>query len=102
MNIAYASIVASLFFALSASGPVWASDDAPLPSAASEMTQEEYAAYRARIREQLEAAPQAESKDEEQATTRRRSNNGYGQGYRARQDRARDTGGMGRASGRGR
>lgn len=102
MNISHASVAASLLFAMLASGPVWASDDAPLSSAASEMTQEEYAAYRARIREQLEASKKAENKDDEEATRHRKSNNGYGQGYRARQDRARNDGGMGRASGRGR
>ncbi|MFH2134156.1 MAG: hypothetical protein ABII81_03135 [Pseudomonadota bacterium] len=101
MNIPYVSIFASLLFALLASGPVQAGDDAPLPSAASEMTQEEYTAYRARIREQLEASKKAEDKDEA-AVTQRKNNNGYGQGYRARQDRARNNGGMGRASGRGR
>ncbi len=100
MNIRHASILASLLFALSAFNPVWASDDAPLPSASSEMTQEEYTAYRARIREQMDAAQQAEKKDEE-ATKHRKSNNGYGQGYRARQERAGGGTGMGRGSGRG-
>jgi uncharacterized membrane protein len=101
MNIRYASILTSLSFVLLAGGPVWASDDAPLPSASTEMTQEEYSAYRERIREQLDAAQQAEKKDEE-VTKRRRSNNGYGQGYRARQERAGGGAGMGRTSGRGR
>jgi hypothetical protein len=101
MNIRNASILASLLFALSVIDPVWASDDAAFPSASSEMTQEEYTAYRERIREQLDATQQAEKKDEE-VTKHRKSNNGYGQGYRARQERARNSGGMGRASGRGR
>lgn len=102
MNIRYASILVPLLFALTAFDPVWASDDAPLPPAASEMTQEEYAAYRARIREQLEASRQADTKDEDEATQRPRSSQGYGQGYRARQERARGSGDMGRAGGRGR
>jgi len=101
MNIRYAAIFASLSLALLASEPAWASDDATLPPATTDMTQEEYAAYRARIREQLKAAQQEENKSEaETTTTRRKSSNGYGQGYRARQERA--GGGMGHAGGRGR
>jgi hypothetical protein len=105
MNTRYAAIFASLSFALLANGQVWAREDAALPPASSEMTQEEYAAYRARIREQLKAAQQAENKDEAdqdkaETKTRRKPNKGYGQGYRARQERA--GGGMGRAGGRGR
>lgn len=107
MNTRYVSIIASLLFALMASDAVRASEDASLPSVSTEMTQEEYAAYRARIREQLEAAQQAESKEEadkEQAetTTRRKPDNGYGQGYRARQERSRGEGMMGRGAGRNR
>ena len=100
MNIRYVSILTSLLFALLASGPVRAGDDAPLPSANSEMTQEEYAAYRARTGEQLEAAQQEARKDEA-AGTQRRAGSGYGQGYHARQERARGSGDMGRAGGRG-
>ncbi|MBA3023784.1 MAG: hypothetical protein KKG03_06045 [Gammaproteobacteria bacterium] len=103
MNIRYASLLASLLFALSASAPVQASEDAPLPTAPSEMTQEEYDAYRARVREQMEAAQQTENKDEAAATTtRRNTGNGYGQGYRARQERAGGNGAMGRTGGHGR
>lgn len=103
MNIRYASLFASLLFALSASAPVQATEDAPLPTAPSEMTQEEYDAYRARVREQMEAAQQAENKDEAAATTtRRNTGNGYGQGYHSRQERAGGGGAMGRTGGHGR
>ncbi len=101
MTIRHTSILLALWVALSAFNPVWAADGDGLPATTSEMTQEEYAAYRARIREQLDAAPQAENKDEATATTHRRNNNGYGQGYRARQERSR-SGGMGYGGGRGR
>lgn len=100
MTLRYASIFTSLLFALLASAPVQAGEDAPLPTIPSEMTQEEYAAYRARVREQMEAAQQAESKEE--AAARRKTGNGYGQGYRARQERAGGSGTMGRTGGRGR
>ena len=104
MNIRNASLSASLLFALLASAPLLAAEEAVLPPATSEMTREEYAAYRARIREQLEAAQQTEGKDEAdnddaETTTRRKPDRGYGQGYHARQERA---GGMSRAGGRGR
>jgi hypothetical protein len=101
MNIRYASIFAALLFALSANAPVRAADDAPLVIAPGEMTQEEYAAYRARIREQMEAAQQADNKEAAATSPRRNPGNGYGQGYRARQERA-GGGAMGRAGGHGR
>jgi hypothetical protein len=101
MNIRNASLFAALLFTLSVNAPVRASEEMPLSSATGEMTQEEYAAYRARIREQLEAAQQAEGKAEE-VVPQRRNSSGYGQGYRARQERARGNGDMGRVSGRGR
>lgn len=107
MNKRNALIFASLLFAVLASGPAGAVEESSLPPASSEMTQEEYAAYRARIREQLKAAQQTEGKDdagkqEAEATTRRNPGSGYGQGYRARQERAGGAGGMGRSGGRGR
>lgn len=100
MNIRNLSIIASMLFALTAIDPVWAEEDTVLPAGSSEMTQEEYAAYRARIREQLDAAQQAEDKNDEATMTNRRNTNGYGQGYRARQERARSGGGMGGGRGR--
>ncbi len=87
---------------MSVNAPVRASEDASLPSAASEMTLEEYTAYRARIRDQMEATQQAENKEDAAKTTRRNTGNGYGQGYRARQERAGGNGAMGRTGGRGR
>lgn len=102
MNIRYASFFTALLFALMASAPAQAGEGASLPTAPSEMTQEEYDAYRARVREQMEAAQQAENKDEAATTTRRNTGNGYGQGYRARQERAGGNGAMGRTGGHGR
>lgn len=56
------------------------------------MTQEEYEAYRARIQSQLEQAAdtgkaQAGQEEEADATSTQRASGGYGQGYRARQER---------------
>ncbi|NCN89777.1 MAG: hypothetical protein GW936_10150, partial [Gallionella sp.] len=87
---------------LLSSTAVWAAESEPVPPASSEMTQEDYAAYRAGIQKQLEVAQQAERKDETQTTTRHKPNEGYGQGYRERQQRTRGNGSTGRASGHGR
>ena len=95
-------ILASLLFTLLSSTAVWAAESEPVPPASSEMTQEDYAAYRARIQKQLEVAQQAERKDETETTTRHKPNEGYGQGYRERQQRTRGNGSTGRASGHGR
>jgi len=102
MNIRYLSSSSLLVFALWSGSPAWADDVISSPPVSSEMTQEEYAAYRARIREQMEAAEQSGGKEEERSATRRRSSDGYGQGYRTRQERARSSGGMGYGGGRGR
>jgi len=95
-------ILASLLFTLLSSTAVWAAESEPVPPASSEMTQEDYAAYRAGIQKQLEVAQQAERKDETETTTRHKPNEGYGQGYRERQQRIRGNSSMGHASGHGR
>ncbi|GAB5605841.1 hypothetical protein [Sideroxyarcus sp. TK5] len=101
MNMRHPYFLASLLFALLASGVARAEETPPAYPAMGEMTQEEYAAYRARISKQLEEKEQSGS-SEAKETRIRKPANGYGQGYRARQERARDAGMMGRAAGRNR
>lgn len=67
------------------------------------MTQEEYEAYRARIQGQLEQAgdtvkPQTAEGEEAAPSASKGEPAGYGQGYRARQERSGGQGMAGRAS----
>ena len=63
------------------------------PSAPSKMNPEEYAAYRAKISKQIEKktakkkAEQHKNNSDEATETWREPRSGYGQGYRARQER---------------
>ncbi len=97
MNMRHATILASLLFALLANGTVRAEDTPAVYPAMGEMTQQEYADYRARISKQLE---EKVGSNEAKETRIRKPANGYGRGYRARQERAMDNGMMGRAAGR--
>ena len=101
MNMRHTSFLASLLLALLVSGIARAEEATASFPASDEMTQEEYAAYRARIGKQLEEKEQNASNETKESRIRKPAN-GYGQGYRARQERARDSGMMGRAAGRNR
>lgn len=101
MNMRHTSFLASLLLALLASGAALAEETPNTSSALGQMTQEEYAAYRARISKQLEEKEKDSSNEAKQNRIRKPAS-GYGQGYRARQERARDGGMMNRGAGRNR
>ncbi|MDP2762706.1 MAG: hypothetical protein Q8O64_20285 [Sideroxyarcus sp.] len=94
MNIRHGIFFPFLLCATLANSAAWAGDTSPDLSARDGMTREQYEIYRARIQRQIEGGETTQEKQpEEKAKTekgadRQSAAGGYGQGYRARQERS--------------